>query len=385
MERSVNTGEKPRAGGKSGLSAGFLEFLKSHQNERHVIVLQEFPDPDAIAAGLAHQYISSRFNIQADIIYSGRISHQQNLALVSLLNIELSRFEDSVDLSSYDGAVFVDNQGTSAGPVLKALEKASVPALAVVDHHESQSRVSPEFKDIRPDIGAAATIYAQYLKDGVISLDKTDTNHTMIATALTHGIITDTNGLIRAAPQDFYAAAFLSEYRDADLLNKIMNQERSKQTMTVIYRALGSRVTVEGFSIAGIGYLRTEDRDAIPQAADFLISEENVHTAVVYGIVTGEDWAESVIGSLRTSRITIDPDQFIKEVFGRDINGRHFGGGKRGAGGFHIPIGFLSGGGGEQFQEQKWEVFDEQIKQKIFAKIGSSPNKSKADSAGKAS
>ena len=77
-------------------------------------------------------------------------------------------------------------------------------------------------------------------------------------------------------------------------------------------------------SVAGVGYLRYEDRDAIPQAADFLITEENVHTAVVYGIVHDEDEEkkELVVGSLRTNKITLDPDEFIKEAFGKDSQGR---------------------------------------------------------------
>jgi nanoRNase/pAp phosphatase (c-di-AMP/oligoRNAs hydrolase) len=275
--------------------------------------------------------------------------------------------------------VFVDNQWTSAGPIADALDAKSVPPLVVVDHHEPQDRLSPEFKDVRRDIGATATIYTQYLQDGIIDLDKTNKEHTMMATALTHGIMTDTRGFIRARPDDFEAAAFLTAYRDSDLLDQIMNQDRSKQTMKVIHKALGSRETVESFSVAGIGYLRAEDRDAIPQAADFLITEENVHTAIVYGIVTGEDWEEAVIGSLRTNRITIDPDQFIKEVFGKDAKGQYFGGGKISAGGFHIPLGFLSGGGDGEFREQKWEVFDDQIKQKIFAKIGAQPDSAKEE------
>ena len=376
-----NNARKNGAANNKDAAAGakLAEFLKSHKNERHVIVLQEFPDPDAIAAGFAHQCISSHFEIEADMLYSGRISHQQNLALVRLLGIEMVRFDSSLDLSGYDGAVFVDNQGTSAGPIADALDAKSVPPLVVVDHHEPQDRLSPEFKDVRRDIGATASIYTQYLQSGIIDLDKTNKEHTMMATALTHGIMTDTRGFIRARPDDFEAAAFLTAYRDSDLLDQIMNQDRSKQTMKVIHRALGSRETVESFSVAGIGYLRAEDRDAIPQAADFLITEENVHTAIVYGIVTGEDWEEAVIGSLRTNRITIDPDQFIKEVFGKDAKGQYFGGGKISAGGFHIPLGFLSGGGDEDFREQKWEVFDDQIKQKIFAKIGAQPNSAKEE------
>jgi nanoRNase/pAp phosphatase (c-di-AMP/oligoRNAs hydrolase) len=140
--------------------------------------------------------------------------------------------------------------------------------------------------------------------------------------------------------------------------------------MEIIGRALDERVIVENYSIVGIGYLRAEDRDTIPQVADFLLTEEYIHTAIVYGIVL-EDGRETLIGSLRTSKATIDPDDFIKDVFGKDASGHYFGGGKMTAGGFEIPIGFLSGeDGGDEYLELKWRVYNKQIKAKIYKKIG---------------
>jgi nanoRNase/pAp phosphatase (c-di-AMP/oligoRNAs hydrolase) len=140
--------------------------------------------------------------------------------------------------------------------------------------------------------------------------------------------------------------------------------------MEIIRRALGDRVTVESFTIAGIGYVRAEDRDTIPQAADFLLTEENIHTAIVYGIVVGADQQEKLIGSMRTSKITFDPDEFLKEVFGKDEASHYFGGGKQLAGGFEIPIGFLSGDSDDEYRKLKWQVYDGQIKHKLLKKIG---------------
>ncbi len=343
--------------------------LEAHRGERHVIALQAFPDPDAISSAFAHRLISARFDIETAIVYSGRISHPQNIALVKLLGIDLLRYDESMKLNDYQGAVFVDNQGTTCEALVQALEAAGVPALIVVDHHDPQERLKPEFSDLRRT-GATATIYAEYLERGPLEMDKSQRDHVMAATALTHGLITDTGGFIRAGPEDLQAACFLSRFRDADLLEQIMSQARSKQTMEVIRRALGNRVVVENFSLAGIGYLRAEDRDAIPQAADFLLTEENVHTAFVYGIVIGDDRDEALIGSMRTSKITLDSDEFIKEVLGKNSNGRHYGGGKASAGGFEIPIGFLAGEHNEEYRELKWQVYNEQIKHKLFAKIG---------------
>ncbi len=344
------------------------DLLEAHRGERHIIVLHAYPDPDAISSAYAHRLISAHCGIETDIVYNGAISHGQNIALTRLLNLDLMPYDAALDLKRYDGAVYVDNQGTLSGSLGEALEAAGVPALVVVDHHEAQKRLHPAFSDIRR-IGATATIYAEYLEGGPLKLDKGNKEHVIVATALMHGIMTDTNNFVRAGAEDFHAAGFLSQFSDANLLSQIMSQSRSKPTMEIISRALASRMIVANYTIAGVGYLRSENRDAIPQTADFLMSEENVHTAIVYGIVIGDDGDEKLIGSLRTSKLVLDPDQFLKEVFGKDAAGHYFGGGKQSAGGFQVPIDFLAGSGKDNYAELKWQVYDAQVKHKILAKI----------------
>jgi len=345
------------------------ELLNKHRGERHLVVLHDYPDPDAISSAFAHRLISADYEIDVDIVYTGKISHSQNVALVKLLGINLSAYDDKLDLTQYQGAVFLDNQGTTVNGVVKALESTGVPVLIVIDHHEPQGSLTPEFSNIQKT-GAVATIYADYIEQGLLSLQKSKKEHVALATALLHGILTDTTGFIRAGAEDFHAAAYLSQFRDAELLEHIMNQSRSKQVMDIIRRALENRTIIENLSIAGIGYLRAEDRDAIPQAAEFLGKEENVHTAIVYGILKEEDQKEYLTGSLRTSKLTLDPDEFLKETFGVNQDGRFYGGGKHMAGGFSIPIGFLAGDPCENYADLKWRVFDTQIKAKIYAKLG---------------
>lgn len=350
-------------------SPALAKILEAHRGERHVVVLQAFPDPDAISSAFAHRLISAHFEIETTLLYSGKISHPQNLALVKLLGIDLIRYEAGFDFRPFAGAVFVDNQGTTSEEIVGALEAAGVRPLIVIDHHEPQQRLKPEFSDIRRR-GATATLYAEYLEQGLVDLDKAQRENVVAATALMHGLLTDTHNLIRADAEDFHAASFLSRFQDADVLDRIMRQARTRQTMDVIRRALGNRVVVESFSLAGIGYLRAEDRDAIPQAADFLVTEENIHTAIVYGMLVGDDRPELLIGSMRTSKLTLSPDEFIKEVLGKNLNGHYYGGGKATAGGFEIPVGFLSGDHSEEYRKLKWQVFDDQLRQKFFAKIG---------------
>lgn len=360
-----------RAAGFENNPAEDLEkLLKKHSGTRQLVLLQDFPDPDALSSAWAYGLIASAYSIRTDIYYSGTLSHQENIALVKLTNLPAKRWppspKEAPDLSQYQGYVLIDTQGTTSHLTAR-VDEADLPLVLVIDHHAVQGKLNAEMADIRPDIHATATMMAQYLQAGLIQLDRGNSHHVKCATALMHGLRSDTNQLMQASEPDFAAAAFLSQYYDAQLLSAVLHASRSRRVMDVIERSLRNRQMQNSVSVAGVGYLRYEDRDAIPQAADFLVTEENVHTAVVYGIVHDEDEEkELVVGSLRTNKITLDPDEFIKEALGQDSHGRFFGGGRSMAGGFEIPIGFLSGYyENSDYNRQKWEVFDKQIKQKL--------------------
>lgn len=346
------------------------QVLEKQRGDRQLVILQDFPDPDALSCAWTYKLIAQQYEIYCDIVYAGMLSHQENIALVKLTGLPAQRWtvqSAKEKLSAYQGCVFVDNQGTTT-QLMALVQQAKLPIVAVIDHHSSQDDLKPQFLDIRPQTRATATIFTHYLQAGLLKLDSNNSEHIKCATALMHGLRSDTNRLMQAQEEDFMAAAYLSRFYDAQLLNAVLQASRSKRVMEVIERSLRNRVLQNNFSIAGVGYMRYDDRDAIPQAADFLVTEENVHTAVVYGIVRDEDEdLEIVIGSLRTNKITLDPDEFIKEAFGQDAQGRFFGGGRSMAGGFEIPMGFLSGfNENHDYTRIKWEVFDAQIKQKLF-------------------
>jgi nanoRNase/pAp phosphatase (c-di-AMP/oligoRNAs hydrolase) len=331
--------------------------------------MQSFPDPDGISSALAHKMIAERFDIECDIAYDGVISHQENIALVELLSIELMKVQEHTNLSHYNGSVFVDNQGTTTG-LTERLTEAGVPVLAVVDHHEPQGVLLGEFSDVRTTWGATATIYAEYLEEGLLRLDKTQPDHIKVATALMHGIRSETSGMVNARRADFRASAYLAEFVDQEALSAILSNRRSRNVMDVISTALKARTVRDNYSLAGVGYIRYEDRDAIPQAADFLLTEEYVHTAIVYGILRKKGEQEVIVGSLRTQKPTLNPDTFLKEALGGSETGRHYGGGRRLAGGFEIPIGFLGGAYDDDYMRTKWKLYDEQIRRKLWAKLG---------------
>ena len=91
------------------------QILMPHRDEKHAVVLHDYPDPDAIASAYAHKVISAQFGIEVDIFYSGEISHQQNIALVKLLGLQLVQYGPDQNMGGYQAAVFVDHQGTPPG------------------------------------------------------------------------------------------------------------------------------------------------------------------------------------------------------------------------------------------------------------------------------
>lgn len=347
-------------------------LLESRRGERHLVALQDFPDPDAISSGLAYREIARHFGIETELVYDGYISHPENLALVNLLQIPLTCWgDDGVELDGFSAAVFVDNQGTTTH-LTPRLAEAGIPTLAVVDHHDPQDALDPLFSDVRP-VAAAATMFTEYLASGaLVRLDRAEERHVRLATALMHGLHSETDGFVRARSAEYQAAAFLGRLMDPDLLERVLCVQKSHGTMHVIEEALRQRTVRNGFSIAGVGFVRWGDRDAIPQAADFLLTEENVHTAVVFGLLTGDDDREVISGSLRTHRPTLAVDRYLKDALGEDGTGRPYGGGRSRAGGFEIDLGFLAGDadGAARDRDLKWTLFDRRIRNKLLCAAG---------------
>ncbi|MDJ0746392.1 MAG: bifunctional oligoribonuclease/PAP phosphatase NrnA [Xenococcaceae cyanobacterium MO_167.B27] len=374
LESKVNSRERTTNQSNSNLGTStrrLQNLLENHEGEKHIILIQDFPDPDALSSAWAYLLIAQNYHISCEIIYGGIISHQENIALVKLTNLPAQRYTpeklETKDLSVYQGCVLIDSQGTNS-QLFPILQQANIPLLAVIDHHSKQGELEAEFIDLRPQARATATIVTQYLEEGLINFNSSSNECVKCATALMHGLRSDTNCLMQAQEEDFLAAAYLSRFYDAKLLDAVLQSARSRRVMDVIESALKNRIIKNNFSISGVGYIRYDDRDAIPQAADFLVTEEDIHTAVVYGIVHDEyQDIEVLIGSLRTAKLTLDPDEFIKEAFGKDKTGKFFGGGRNMAGGFEIPIGFLGNfNDNADYAKLKWEVFDRQIKQKLF-------------------
>ncbi len=339
----------------------FKATLESARGSSLLIVLKGYPDPDSIASALAQQHIAQLYDIKSEIVFFNEISHPENRALVKILDAPVRHYFKGWDLSRYDYWSFVDTQ-TSDMPVPVEEQR---PVLTFVDHHKITGRAVAQFCDIRESAGATCSIYSEYLEHA-FPLDAEDPADVRLATALMHGIRTDTDNLMLATPIDYRAGAYLQPFIDHELLRQISHQPISARTMEIIQKALNNKEIRQNFLVSGVGFVREEDRDGIAQTADLLLRHEGVETVVVFGIVNNE----MVDGSLRTNSATVDPDTWLKSLFGTDQAGRHYGGGRRSKGGFCIPLGIFARC---RDRDALWAVGKKTIEDLIFDKLGVEP------------
>ncbi|WP_058995232.1 bifunctional oligoribonuclease/PAP phosphatase NrnA [Haloarcula sp. CBA1127] len=292
--------------------------------ESLTIVCHNNPDPDCLASALALGRIAAAVGIdERRILYSGEISHQQNRSFVNLLEMDLREFDaaDVTDRDSSELLAFVDH--SVPGSNNRVPEDVSVDI--VIDHHPAED-ISARFVDHRVEIGATATILTEYLRDLEIELDD------RLATALLFAIRRETLGFLRGVtPDEYGAAGFLTGTADSDLLRQLSSPSVSGATVDAIADAIENRTVRGSVLISHVG--RTGERDALPQAADYLATLEGVETAIVFGIV--ED-------TIQLSARSTDSRVNIGDVLSESLGDVGSAGGHREMAGGEVPLGIFA-------------------------------------------
>lgn len=286
-----------------------------------LVVAHDNPDPDAIASALGLARIAESVGVSANACHGGDIAHQENRALVNVLDIRLRTFAD-VDLDEYAGVALVDHSRAGINDGLPE----EYPVDVVIDHHPPRGAVGGSFVDVRPEIGATSTLIAEYLSRLGIAPDRA------LATALSYGIRTDTKEFTRsAATDDFEAAAALLARADESVLERVESPSVSPETLRVLAAAIENR-DVRGAALATcVG--EVSDRDALAQAADRLLGLDGVTVSFVYG------YAEGVIyGSARARGTDIDAGELLRDAL--DAVGSA--GGHASMAGAQVPLGILA-------------------------------------------
>lgn len=336
-----------------------FKTLEKAQNKSLLICLRGYPDPDNIASSLALEWLALSYNISTKIVYFDDISHYENRALVKKLDLDLEQVSTDYDTSSFDYYAINDSQHIE----LPISLSPTCELLVFVDHHKSLGTVNGHFVDIRETAGSTSAIYTEYLQRVGSRFSGGSSQESKVATALMHGIRTDTDNYVNASPLDYKASQFLSPIMDRDLLTLISRQAISAKTMDLTQVALQHKDIKETYLFSGVGFVRDEDRDGIGQCADYLLHREGIETVIVYGVVANN----FIDGSLRTKSHTLDPDKWLKTVFGKSKEGIWYGGGRKDKGGFQIPLGVFTKC---QDRDLLWIMIKKTVDELFYDKIG---------------
>lgn len=276
------------------------ETLDDHS--QLLIIPHNDPDPDAIAAAVGLRYlVSEKFGIKAVIGYRGIIGRSENKALVSYLHHPLHK-TDHKEINNGTPVALVDTQpGVGNNPLPE-----NIAPTIVIDHHAwRDASANAQFFDVRPEIGASATILTQYLQ--IAELDFPS----YLATALFYGIKTDTMGLARgAAPDDASAYFFLQNKVDVEALGQI---ERAQVPITY-YKSLtlalqAARLYDNDLVISNIGIIKYPDLGA--EIADLLLRLQGVIWVVCLGV-----YKDDLILSVRSRSRQIGAGNLARFIIG---------------------------------------------------------------------
>ncbi|MFZ3167342.1 MAG: DHH family phosphoesterase [Candidatus Methanoperedens sp.] len=286
------------------------------------IIVHDNPDPDAISSAMGLKEIANSVGVKAEILYKGIIGHHENKAFVNLLDIEMDQSKD-FKASDYKKIALIESSAPGVNNLLPPGTKVSI----VIDHHQANlEEVEAEYIDIRPNIGATATIMTKYLQELEIPIK------TELATALLYGIKVDTNDFRRNTdPADMTAAAYLFPLANHDILNRIEAPSKSTESIDILGEAIKNRQIKGSYLISNVGTIR--DRDTLAQAADYMLTLEGITTTLVFGL--SEDTIY-ISGRSRDDRINIG--KILTDAFGADKAGGH-----ASLAGAQIPLGVFSG------------------------------------------
>jgi len=271
------------------------------------IFLHDSPDPDCISSALALQMICAQVHVRCGLYYGGEIARPENRLLVSALDAPLVQLKTPAEAraaaSRHAGTALVESSIPGQNNILPPGSRVDI----IIDHHPLPRGCVPSagFVDIRPELGAVATLLTGYLRRLWIRPDPA------LASALLFAIKVDTGDLTRhVSGDDLDATVYLAEIADLRLMRTFESPPMPPSTADLLARAIRSREVHRGHLLACVGDIR--DRDALAVAAEFLVRLDGVEAAVVFGILRGD-----LFVSARSNDPSVDMGLLLRRAFGR--------------------------------------------------------------------
>jgi nanoRNase/pAp phosphatase (c-di-AMP/oligoRNAs hydrolase) len=249
---------------------GRARELRAHfkDAERVLILLQDDPDPDAIASALALRVLLGRTKAATPIATFGAITRPENRTMTRILEIEVETITPAA-VAEYDRVAMVDAQPSFFEETLPEID-------LVIDHHPEDAPVRARIKDVRPSYGATSTILWEYLR----AVDAKFTPR--LATALFYGIKADTQYLERGTVRaDMEAFTFLHAHANHGALRRIERPELPDAALDGLAAAIGRRRLLEGVVFVHAGAIAYPE--LVAQFADFFLQAQGAEWSVVSG------------------------------------------------------------------------------------------------------
>ncbi len=250
----------------------------AHGKKNLLIIIQDNPDPDALAAAAALRLVLRSFSeLRTTVAYGGMIARPENRTLADGLELPLHSFRE-VELSSFDLVALVDTQPQTGNNPLPPDAQADI----VIDHHPfNQEAGLASYSDIRSDYGATSTILYEYLRELDIPPDP------LTAAALVYGIRTDTQGLTRdATPADVAAYSTLFPVASKRFLSRIEHSPVPRSYFGLLLHSV-ERATIHGPAVLSV-LESVPDQWIIPHVAELLLRLEGIDYAVCIGALRNE-------------------------------------------------------------------------------------------------
>jgi nanoRNase/pAp phosphatase (c-di-AMP/oligoRNAs hydrolase) len=284
-----------------------------------LIVMQDSPDPDAIAAAAALREIANeRHGIACSLAYSGTVGRAENQALLRYLSLNTRPLED-LELDRFDRLGMVDAQPGAGNVAYDAAVRLDV----VIDHHPIRRETrSARFTDIRSRYGATSSILYEYLHEAEIEIP------TPLATALVYGIRSDTQELGRETTKaDVEAFLALYPLANAKMLGRIVSAPLPRSYFSKLRVAIAN-ATIYGDRI--VSYLgQLDSQEMVAEAADLLLRVEEVRWSMCLGTIDG-----TIHLSLRSTARDPHAGKIARNLAGR----RGHGGGHQTLAAAQIPL-----------------------------------------------
>lgn len=296
-----------------------LDQLISKISREHVYIqMHNFPDPDAIASAFGLQELLKYRGIEATICYKGKIERYSTEKMCQLLAIELENIEDITEkLSDNDEVILVDAQKGNSNIINIAGDE-----IICIDHHPTFEQQEYQFTDIRPEVGACASIIAQYFMENDIPMDA------RIATALSFGIRMDTKNLSRGVSKlDMEMLYQMFDLCDQDVIHNLENSNLYFEDLLAYSKAIYSIQVYDNVSFADTG--RDCPEGLIASVSDFMLALVEVTFSIVYSRKS-----DGIKLSIRSEGSKLDAGKVVREALEGIGNG---GGHAEMAGGF-VPF-----------------------------------------------